>query len=112
MKKAVLALALALCLFGMCTAAENADGRAWQHGEMPQRAERMMPPDGAAPPDMQGSFVPPDMQRGGRGAMPGNMPEMESDFLYFLDKYQTPIIAMFLLIFGFVFVILYKRKNF
>ncbi len=64
------------------------------------------------------AMTPPNMNFGG-----GNMPEgfnfggtqTEAEpmtFMGFVKEYQTPIISVVLLLFAFVFVKLYKRKNY
>ena len=56
---------------------------------------------------------------GGMGGFPGNMQNTQNTevqqptgFLGFVKTYSTPITSVFLLIFAYIFVIFYKRKNY
>ncbi len=64
------------------------------------------------------AMTPPDMNFGG-GNMPGgfdrNNIQAEAEpmtFIGFVKEYQTPVISVVLLLFAFIFVKLYKRKNY
>ncbi len=64
------------------------------------------------------AMTPPNMDFGG-GNMPGgfgrNNTQVETEpmtFMGFIKEYQTPIISVILLLLAFVFVKLYKRKNY
>ncbi len=64
------------------------------------------------------AMTPPNMNFGG-GNMPGgfdrNNIQLDTEpmtFIGFVKEYQTPIISVVLLLFAFIFVKLYKRKNY
>ena len=64
------------------------------------------------------AMTPPNMDFGG-GNMPGgfgrNNTQVETEpmtFMGFVKEYQTPIISVVLLLLAFVFIKLYKRKNY
>ncbi len=95
-----------------------------------QGGEMGTPPDDAQGADGE-TATPPDngdMQGGGemQGGMGGGMPDDAQNadmteteessssmgILEFIETYQTPIIAVILLIAAFIFVIFYKRKRY
>ena len=114
-------------------------GRGSMVGEMPDMPEGEIPPmPGGERPAMPNGEMPaaptnetgdsasfPDMRQGmgGRGGMPGQMPnfnmQQETETAAaptgvwgFLNTYATHISTGIALIFGFLFVIFYKRKNY
>ena len=134
MFKKVITVVLSLCLIsGISVMAENAvnnipeNGAAEQVQDMnpaPPQSENnaKIPDDG----EMQNPDFPPDMQNGempfgDMEGFPGDMPdfggwttqeEQPMSFMSFLKTYSTPVTSIILLIFAFIFVIFYKRKNY
>ncbi len=116
-KKILICTMCLILLLGIGVSAENnvsssaESSTAQEQFEMPKGT----PPEGMELPE---GAEPPNMDFGG-----GNMPEgfnfggMQAEaepvtFMSFVKEYQTPIISVILLLAAFVFVKLYKRKNY